>query len=134
VAFFFATGRQQRHASREFLKMVLGRRPTVAEQFRHFFGFAERTLDVFIGWAGGIPAEAIRPGNVTACGAIEAWLGIEMQRAAWFPATANLAEVDPRCGALDYVVGRPRHLRAEYLMSNNFAFGGINTSLIFKRL
>jgi predicted LPLAT superfamily acyltransferase len=65
VAFFFATGRQQRHASREFLKMVLGRRPTVAEQFRHFFGFAERTLDVFIGWAGGIPAEAIRPGNVT---------------------------------------------------------------------
>jgi 3-oxoacyl-[acyl-carrier-protein] synthase II len=72
--------------------------------------------------------------SLGACGAIEAWLGIEMQRAAWFPATANLAEVDPRCGALDYVVGRPRHLRAEYLMSNNFAFGGINTSLIFKRL
>ena len=27
-----------------------------------------------------------------------------------------------------------RSLQAEYVMSNNFAFGGINTSLIFKRV
>ncbi|MDD1606891.1 MAG: hypothetical protein LUP96_09405, partial [Methylococcaceae bacterium] len=26
-----------------------------------------------------------------------------------------------------------RRLACEYVMSNNFAFGGINTSLIFKR-
>ena len=27
----------------------------------------------------------------------------------------------------------PRAIDAEYIMSNNFAFGGINTSLIFRR-
>jgi len=67
-----------------------------------------------------------------ACGAIEAWLGIEMLRRDWYAPTANLAEVDPRCAALDYLVS-PRAMQHEYQMSNNFAFGGINTSLIFQR-
>jgi predicted LPLAT superfamily acyltransferase len=61
VAFFFLTGRQQRHASQAFLCMALGRAPTLAERFGHFLGFAARTLDVFIGWAGGIPPGAVRP-------------------------------------------------------------------------
>jgi 3-oxoacyl-[acyl-carrier-protein] synthase II len=69
-----------------------------------------------------------------ACGALEAWLGIEMMREGWFPPTANLVNVDERCAPLDYVMGAPRNADIEYLMSNNFAFGGINTSLIFKRV
>jgi 3-oxoacyl-[acyl-carrier-protein] synthase II len=68
--------------------------------------------------------------SLGACGAIEAWLGIEMMREGWFCPTANLDNVDPRCGALDYVMGEPRLIKPRYLMSNNFAFGGINTSLI----
>lgn len=68
-----------------------------------------------------------------ACGALESWVSIEMMRANWFAPTVNLEEVDPRCGALDYIMGSGRDLEAEYVMSNNFAFGGINTSLIFKR-
>jgi 3-oxoacyl-[acyl-carrier-protein] synthase II len=68
-----------------------------------------------------------------ACGSLEAWLGIEMMRDGWFAPTANLVNVDDRCPALDYVIGNPRRTEIEFLMSNNFAFGGINTSLIFKR-
>lgn len=68
-----------------------------------------------------------------ACGSIEAWLGIEMLKEGWFAPTANLAVVDERCAALDYVKGEGRRLDTEYLMSNNFAFGGINTSLVFRR-
>lgn len=68
-----------------------------------------------------------------ACGAIEAWAAIQMMNAGWFHATANLDQVDPRCAGLDYIQGGVRLLECEYLMSNNFAFGGINTSLIFKR-
>lgn len=67
-----------------------------------------------------------------ACGAMEAWLAIEMKRCGWFAPTANLKSVDPRCAPLDYIMQEGRHLQAEYVMSNNFAFGGINTSLIFK--
>ncbi|MCW4455926.1 beta-ketoacyl-ACP synthase [Flavobacterium sp. MXW15] len=68
-----------------------------------------------------------------ACGAFEAWLSIEMMREGWFAPTLNLNQVDPRCAPLDYIAGDGRQLRAEYVMSNNFAFGGINTSLIFRR-
>lgn len=68
-----------------------------------------------------------------ACGAIEAWLSIEMLRHGWFAPTANLENIDPNCGDLDYLMGAGREMRVETLMSNNFAFGGINTSLIFSR-
>ena len=72
--------------------------------------------------------------SLGACGSIEAWLSIEMMRGKWFCPTANLSTVDERCAALDYIMGQPRSLDIEFLMSNNFAFGGINTSLILKRL
>lgn len=68
-----------------------------------------------------------------ASGAIEAWATIEMQRAGWFAPTRNLDQVDPRCGQLDYLIGAGREIDAPFAMSNNFAFGGINTSLIFRR-
>ena len=68
-----------------------------------------------------------------ACGALEAWITIEMMNSNWFHATANLDEVDPKCGDLDYIIQSARTIETEYTMSNNFAFGGINTSLIFKR-
>ena len=69
-----------------------------------------------------------------ACGAIEAILSIEMMRNKWFAPTLNLNNIDPECGKLDYIVGEGRNIDTEYVMSNNFAFGGINTSLIFKRV
>ncbi|KHT43972.1 beta-ketoacyl-ACP synthase [Vibrio sinaloensis] len=69
-----------------------------------------------------------------ACGAIEAWLSLEMMHTGWFSPTLNLETLDEQCGHLDYITGAGRELEVEYLMSNNFAFGGINTSIIFKKL
>ena len=69
-----------------------------------------------------------------ACGALEAWTAINMMNEGWFHPTANLENIDPACAELDYIKGDIRKMDCEYLMSNNFAFGGINTSLIFKRV
>ena len=72
-----------------------------------------------------------------ACGAMEAWVTLEMLREGWFHPTANLRNVDPRCGRLVYILpteqGGGRLIDGEYAMSNNFAFGGINTSLVLRR-
>jgi len=68
-----------------------------------------------------------------ACGAVEAWMAIEMMNQGWFNPTLNLNNIDPLCGDLDYITGSGREISCDYIMSNNFAFGGINTSLIFKR-
>jgi 3-oxoacyl-[acyl-carrier-protein] synthase II len=69
-----------------------------------------------------------------ACGCVEAWLTVNMMNEGWFHPTVNLVNVDPECGPLDYIKGEGREIKTEYVMSNNFAFGGINTSLIFKKI
>jgi 3-oxoacyl-[acyl-carrier-protein] synthase II len=68
-----------------------------------------------------------------ACGALEAWISIKMMQERWFAPNLNLDAVDPRCGALDYIRTSGRALDPLHVMSNNFAFGGVNTSLIFRR-
>ncbi|AOY01448.1 beta-ketoacyl-ACP synthase [Jeongeupia sp. USM3] len=68
-----------------------------------------------------------------ACGALEAWWSIAMMNGGWFAPTINLETVDPRCAPLDYIGSGGRQIACDYVMSNNFAFGGINTSLIFRR-
>jgi 3-oxoacyl-[acyl-carrier-protein] synthase II len=68
-----------------------------------------------------------------ACGALEAMASIRMMREGWFHPTLNLEHADPRCADLDYIMGEGRNIDAQYVMSNNFAFGGINTSLVFSR-
>ncbi|HVZ99879.1 MAG TPA: beta-ketoacyl-ACP synthase [Caulobacterales bacterium] len=69
-----------------------------------------------------------------ACGGIEAWLGVEMLRNNWICPIANFRERDPRCAELDYVGAGGRDIDKDFFVSNNFAFGGINTSLVFKRV
>ncbi len=70
-----------------------------------------------------------------ACGVLEAWMTINMQKENWYAPTINLDNIDERCGNIDYIRGGIREgLDFPYVMSNNFAFGGINTSLIFKKV
>lgn len=68
-----------------------------------------------------------------ACGALESWFSIEMMNRDQYIHTLNLDAVDPACGELDYLRDGPRQMSNEYVMNNNFAFGGVNTSLIFRR-
>jgi 3-oxoacyl-[acyl-carrier-protein] synthase II len=94
---------------------------------------SQATLAVF---GNGTPISSLKSymgHTLGACGALEAWISIEMMREGWFAPTINLDQPDPQCAALDYIAGSGRALHCDHVMSNNFAFGGINTSLIFKR-
>lgn len=68
-----------------------------------------------------------------ACGALEAWMSLEMMREGAFAPTLNLRQPDDQCGALDYIMHTPRAIDCEFIQTNNFAFGGINTSLVLRR-
>ena len=57
-----------------------------------------------------------------------------MMNKKWFAPTLNLNNVDENCGQLDYITKEGRIIDTEYVMTNNFAFGGINTSIILKRV
>lgn len=95
------------------------------------------THDVF---GAGVPTASLKGyfgHTLGACGALEAWLSLEMLRDGWIAPNHNLVTVDPECADLDYVVqsgGQDpgRALPMDVVMSNNFAFGGINTSLVMR--
>jgi len=106
-------------------------------------GTATDTGDVAESWATAdvfrrpIPASTIKSyigHTLGACGVIEAYISLNMMKEKWFCPNLNLSELDPLCGPLDYITGSGREIDTEYIMSNNFAFGGINTSLIFRNL
>lgn len=71
--------------------------------------------------------------SLGACGAIEVGLCIAMMRDRFLAPTKNLERVDPRCPPLDYLT-EVRDAAPRTLMTNNFAFGGINTSLILRKV
>lgn len=69
-----------------------------------------------------------------ACGALESIFSLLMLREGFIAPNRNLERIDPRCAPLDYVRTDARSTRLEVVLNNNFAFGGINTSLVFRRL
>ncbi|MCZ6853534.1 MAG: beta-ketoacyl-ACP synthase [Gammaproteobacteria bacterium] len=82
----------------------------------------------------GVPISSLKSyigHTLGACGSLEAWMTLRMTKEGWVAPTINLTQVDERCGDLDYIMGAPRELQCNHVMSNNFAFGGVNTSLIF---
>lgn len=85
----------------------------------------------------GVPVSSCK-GNMGhtlgACGAIEVAACVAFMRDGFVPATRNLTRVDPRCEGVDHVMGAPREMRPRVVMSNNFAFGGLNTSLVLRAL
>lgn len=68
-----------------------------------------------------------------ACGAIESAATIMMMQQGFIAPTRNLTHPDPALAPLQHVMGDPRRTQFSIGMNNNFAFGGINTSLIFRK-
>ena len=69
-----------------------------------------------------------------ASGAIESIATVAMMHQGFVAPTLNLYKVDSQCAPLDYVMGGPREHSFSIAMNNNFAFGGLNTSLIFRKV
>jgi 3-oxoacyl-[acyl-carrier-protein] synthase II len=69
---------------------------------------------------------------VHAAGALEAAITVMSLRDQVAPPTINYQHPDPHCD-LDYVPNEARQLSFDVAMSNSFAFGGNNASLLFRR-
>lgn len=69
-----------------------------------------------------------------AAGSFETICALSMMEHGYVAPNLTLENLDERCAALNYVVGEVPNAELETVMNNNFAFGGINTSLVFRRL
>ena len=69
-----------------------------------------------------------------AAGALEAIFSMYMQEDGFLCPNLNLKTPDEKCGELDFIMDSGRIMKPEIIMTNNFAFGGVNTSLIIKKI
>ncbi|HJL28186.1 MAG TPA: beta-ketoacyl-ACP synthase, partial [Polyangiaceae bacterium LLY-WYZ-15_(1-7)] len=58
---------------------------------------------------------------------------LAMLREGFVAPNRNLRLVDPECPPLPLVSGACREADLRQVMTNNFAFGGINTSIVLRR-
>ncbi len=71
--------------------------------------------------------------TLAACGAMELIFCLLMMENSLIIPTRNLEEIDPACEGL-FHVQKPMTKKINFCMTNNFAFGGINASLIISNL
>ncbi len=70
--------------------------------------------------------------TMSACGAIETIFSLYMMQEGVMAPTLNLEEVDPRCNMIRHVM-KLREAKIKIASIQNFAFGGVNTSLFIKK-
>ncbi len=92
--------------------------------------------EVFVEAAYKIPVSSTK--SVTghllgAAGAVEAIFSIMALYTGKIPPTANYQEPDPECD-LDYVTEGAREIHPRIALSNSFGCGGVNATLIFKKM
>jgi nodulation protein E len=68
---------------------------------------------------------------IGAATAVQGVIGLIALREGLAPPILNMLEPDPECD-LDLVLGAARPIEAQAMLLNSFAFGGLNTSLVFR--
>jgi 3-oxoacyl-[acyl-carrier-protein] synthase II len=69
-----------------------------------------------------------------AAGGLEAIFTVLALRDQIAPPTLNLENPDPGADSIDIVAGAARPMAMEHAISNGFGFGGVNASMIFRRI
>lgn len=99
-------------------------------------GDAEEAQAIAAMFGSNVPVSSLK-GNfghsLAACGAIEAICGIKMMEDGVILPTRNLHEIDPSCSQVMHVQEKLEK-KPKLILSNNFAFGGMNTSLLLSQL
>ncbi len=67
------------------------------------------------------------------CGAIETIIAVYLMEEGFIAPTLNLDEIDERCAMINHIV-KLREYPVRIATIQNFAFGGVNTSLVIKKM
>ena len=87
---------------------------------------------VFGSHADSLPISSTKPIHghmIAATGAVETIITIKAMQNSFAPPTINYTTPDPKCD-MDVIPNVGRNMNIDYAMTSNFAFGGINSSLI----
>ncbi len=99
--------------------------PTETEAIHAVFGSHAKSLAVS-------STKSMHGHTLGSSSALEAIASIAALIEQTAPPTANFREPDPQCD-LDYIPNTARPMPIEVVLNNSFAFGGLNTALLFRR-
>ena len=94
---------------------------------------AQAIYDVYGNLPGVVGLKSYMGHTMGSCGAIETIIAIYLMEEGFIAPTLNLDEIDERCAMINHVAKLREHpIRVATIQ--NFAFGGVNTSLIIKKM
>ncbi len=98
---------------------------TESEAIREVFGLRDNLLVS--------SSKSMHGHTLGAAGAVEAIVTLRSLREGIIPPTINFNAPDPACSGFSLVTNTAREGRVDFAISNTFAFGGLNATLVLRR-
>lgn len=146
-AFHMTAGREDGDGARRAMELALRQAGIPASDVQHLNAHATSTpvgdhgelnaIKTVFGASGSVAVSSTKSATghlLGAAGGLEAIYAILALRDQIAPATLNLDNPDAAAEGLDLIRGRARQMKIEHVLSNGFGFGGVNASVLLRRM
>jgi len=146
-AFHLTAGREDGDGAKRAMEIALRQAGIGASEVQHLNAHATSTpvgdhgeleaIKTIFGTHGGIAVSSTKSATghlLGAAGGLEAIFSILALRDQIAPATLNLDNPDAAGDGLDFIRGKARAMNIEHVLSNGFGFGGVNASVVLKKM
>ena len=146
-AFHMTAGREDGDGARRAMDIALAQANITPADVQHLNAHATSTpvgdhgeleaIKSIFGTNGGVAVSSTKSATghlLGAAGGLEAVYAILALRDQIAPATLNLENPDPSADGIDLIRGKARPMAIEHVLSNGFGFGGVNASVLLRRV
>src|SRR6266851_5352902 len=143
-AFHMTAGREDGDGAKRAMQIALQQAGISARDIQHLNAHATSTpvgdhgeleaIKTIFGTNGGVAVSSTKSATghlLGAAGGLEAIFALRDQIA---PETLNLDNPDPSAEGIDLVRGSARAMKIDHVLSNGFGFGGVNASLVLRKI
>lgn len=146
-AYHLTAGREDGDGAKRAMEIALAQAGITAGDVQHLNAHATSTpvgdhgeleaIKTIFGRHGGVAVSSTKSATghlLGAAGGLEAIYAILALRDQIAPATLNLDNPDPDAEGIDLIRGKARPMTIEHVLSNGFGFGGVNASVVLRRM
>jgi 3-oxoacyl-[acyl-carrier-protein] synthase II len=146
-AFHMTAGREDGDGAKRAMQIALQQAGISARDIQHVNAHATSTpvgdhgeleaIKTIFGTNGGVAVSSTKSATghlLGAAGGLEAIFAILALRDQIAPETLNLDNPDPSSEGIDLVRGSARAMKIDHVLSNGFGFGGVNASVVLRKM
>ncbi|MDB5564458.1 MAG: fabF [Tardiphaga sp.] len=146
-AFHMTAGREDGDGAKRAMEIALAQAGISSRDVQHLNAHATSTpvgdhgeleaIKTIFGTNGGVAISSTKSATghlLGAAGGLEAIFSILALRDQIAPATLNLDNPDPSAEGLDLIRGKALAMKIDHVLSNGFGFGGVNASVVLRKM